>query len=66
MGLHNVQFLRGQCIRNVKYMEEVGLSPGGTEGLAFEISFLEREARSYAMLERDNKRTEYCSALQND
>lgn len=47
-------------------MEEVGLSPGGTEGIAFEISFLEREASSYAMLERDNKRTEYCSALQND
>lgn len=64
MRLHSVQFLWGQCIRNVKYIEEVGLSPGGTEGIAFEISFLEKQASFYVMLEHDNK-TKY-SALQND
>lgn len=66
MRLHSIQFLWGHCIRNVEYIEEVGLSPGGTEGIAFEISFLESQSSFYVLLEHYNKRTKYYSALQND
>lgn len=35
-------------------------------GIAFETCFVEGQASSYIMLEHDNKRTKYDSALQND